>query len=166
MLDRVERAFPRLVETGYVKTSEASASYNCVAFSLGDETRYWWPPIDGSRSDTYWPTESDAGQETLESFLRMYQAYGFIPCDGLEREPGFVRIAIFIGPPDDCPEHVAVQVASGKWISKMWSEEAIAHTVEALEGGPHWYRVGAVIRCEAGSIPDGLRRILDRYGGP
>jgi len=166
MLERVERDFPKLVESGYVRTSEESGRYNCVAFSLGDETQYWWPHIAGPNSDTFWPAGLEPAQETLDSFVSMCATFGFALCDGPEREPGFVKIAIFVGPPDDSPEHVAVRIASGRWISKMGRDEDIAHTLEALEGRPHWWRVGAVVKCAAGAIPESLRGLLDRYGGP
>jgi hypothetical protein len=43
--------FPRLTADNHRNTSPATAAYNCIAWSVGDVTRWWQPGL-------YWPSAS------------------------------------------------------------------------------------------------------------
>ena len=54
--------------------------------------------------------------------------------DNLDLEPGYEKVCIYTSD-DGSPQHVARQLASGTWTSKIGSLEDIEHsTVAALEG--------------------------------
>jgi hypothetical protein len=118
----IERHFPNLVETGYLQTSPATPDYNCIAFTLGDCQRWWWPQVYGDNLQSYWPPDADP-QESMAAFIRMYQLHGFELCAGAEAEDAFIKIAIFIESKEGLPAHAALQLPNGKWISKMWDQE-------------------------------------------
>jgi hypothetical protein len=165
LLAQVEKDFPRLVTTGYVKTSEETPAYNCVAFTLGDESRVWWPPVHTGTLATrsYWPSGVPI-QATVEAFVEMYRRQGFETCVGREAEPGIVRIAIYVEPVEFLVEHVALQLPNGRWISKMGFHEDIAHTLEGLEGAPFYYECKQLLSCPVAATPKLLRTMLRRFG--
>ena len=163
MRSLIERHFPKLVEAGYVQTSPMDSSYNCIAFTLGDQDRWWWPPVYGKGLVSYWPPGAPV-QETVEAFAEMYALYEFETCPSLEAEDGYVKVAIFAEAKEGLPAHAALQLPGGRWISKMWDQEDIAHTLEGLEGPPHYFRVSRVLKCRMAKAPAGLRKLLGRYG--
>jgi len=63
---------------------------------------------------------------------------GYEPCEGQDVEPGFEKIAIYVGS-DDVPTHLARQLASGEWSSKCGQLEDIIHPLDGLEGPPPAY---------------------------
>jgi len=146
-----------------VPTSPKDRSYNCIAFTLGDLDRWWWPPVYGKRFASYWPAGAPA-QETVEAFAEMYALYGFETCPALEAEDGYVKVAIFAEAKEGLPAHAALQLPGGRWISKMWDQEDIMHTLEGLEGPPHYFSVSCTLKCRIARVPAGLRKLLVRYG--
>jgi hypothetical protein len=42
--EHYDREFPNLKSAGWTRTSEP-ANYNCIAFAVGDMSRYWWPNL-------------------------------------------------------------------------------------------------------------------------
>ena len=48
----LEQHFPSLTPSGYAITSPKDRRYNCVAWAVGDQKRWWWPdPAECG----YWP---------------------------------------------------------------------------------------------------------------
>ena len=115
------------------------------------------------RSDSYWPPEAPC-QTTVDAFVAMYRQHGFEPCLSRDSEVGYVKVAILVEPSEGLVEHAAVQLPSGKWISKMGLQEDIMHKLEGLEGPPHYFHVARVLKCRLDNAPAGLREILARYG--
>jgi hypothetical protein len=165
LLRQIEKSFPGLVKTGYVQTSEATLTYNCVAFVMGDQSQTWWPMVhpDSQQTDSYWPGKAPS-QSTVAAFVAMFALFGYLPCESRLPEPGFLKIAIFIEPQDDLVEHVTLQLPTGKWISKMGTNEDILHAVEGLEGPPFYYKCAQIVRCAISAAPAKLRTMLERYG--
>lgn len=59
---------------------------------------------------------------------------GFTRCDSGDLEPGWEKVAVYALADDD-PTHVARQLESGAWTSKLGDFEDIEHdTPTALEG--------------------------------
>jgi hypothetical protein len=54
---------------------------------------------------------------------------GFEACATAELEEGHVKVAIFAEPKEDLFAHAALQLATGRWISKMGGHEDIMHTL-------------------------------------
>lgn len=80
---------------------------------------------------------SDGRLFTLECYVLVFEQLGYQagPDDSLE--PGFEKVALYVGT-HGRPAHVARQLASGSWTSKLGRMEDIAHpTLEALEGSEY-----------------------------
>ena len=85
---------------GVIERSPETPTYNCIALSAGDDTRWWWPA-----GDAYWP-EGVSKDVTLEVFIQAFSTLDYEPCDNYELESGFEKIVIFV---DDTrePTHAA-----------------------------------------------------------
>ena len=138
----LERLFPRLSGSDYAITSPALRRYNCIAWAAGEESRWWEPglPVGGY----FWP--SGAPQEnTVEGWSQAFVSHGgYQSCDNGELEEGMEKIAIYAAA-DGTPTHVARQLPSGDWTSKLGRFEDIRHaTLESLADDPPAY--GRVVR--------------------
>jgi hypothetical protein len=126
----IEATFPHLAPTGYAITSPETGAYNCVAWAAGDTGRWWWPD---AYHTGYWPIAVPR-EETLERFVEAFVVLGYTPCDSGDLEPGFDKVAIYATPSLD-PKHVARQLPSGRWTSKLGTWEDIEHhTLDGLSG--------------------------------
>ena len=138
----LERLFPNLGKGEYEITSPALRRYNCIAWAAGEESRWWEPglPFGGY----YWPP--DAPQENTEQgWAQAFATLGYGPCDGGEHEDGVEKVAIYAAP-DGTPTHMARQLPTGEWTSKLGRLEDIRHsTPNSLTGEPPAY--GTVARC-------------------
>lgn len=157
MLARVEAYFPSLVSAGYVPTSEANSAYNCFSFVVGDELR-WTSPLPGY----YWPVGVPR-ENSIGAFAQIYAQYGFEECNSISLQAGVTKIAVLVNPDDDTPDHASLQLRSGRWLSKMWSEEDMVHTLEALQGPPLNLHVGLILQCHTNQLPRVIQDLLNRY---
>lgn len=124
----IEEIFPNLTSTGYKVLRPADPSFNCVAWAAGIDDDWWWPDTHGFCD---WPTGAPR-EKTISAFVRAFATLGFEECDHADTEDGFEKIAIYaIG---DLPTHVARQVETGAWTSKLGNEELIEHALKGLEG--------------------------------
>lgn len=128
-------SFPSLGQK-FVITSPYDEEYNCIAWSLNDTTRWWWPadPLAGSMwPGSYWPPLTPP-EPTLASFKGMYEGFGFEVTDELGREDGFDKIAIYAN--SGGVTHAArMWVEDSGWSSKLGkSNDIVHHTLAALEG--------------------------------
>jgi len=89
----LESTFPNLVSTGYRVTSPESIDYNCLAWVVGDQTK-WWQPEDGNYTGIpfYWHREGL--YSTIDTYLEQYRAEGFEITDSANFEPEFDKIAM------------------------------------------------------------------------
>jgi hypothetical protein len=146
--DDIVQSFPGLRDAGYRVTSPESGEYNCVAWATGD-VEHWWDPTPGG--GYYWP-EQVPRTLSLPNLISALAAVGFEETDSLDLEPGHEKAALYA---DDhgWPTHVARQLPSGAWTSKLGVGEDIEHTtVQALEGSIY----GKVVRV--------LRRVRPESG--
>ena len=125
MRSRLELLFPGLRSSEYSITSPATHKYNCVAWALGIVDRWMWP-LDGY----HWIDDVPRG-ESIAGFVTAFQVLRFELCDSSDLERGFEKIAIYA---DDAsnPTHVARQLPSGRWTSKLGRYEDIEHDLSAL----------------------------------
>jgi hypothetical protein len=121
--------FPRLTADDYRITSPATWDYNCIAWTAGVVTGWWWPvPYDCD-----WPTAIPR-EETLDAFLMAFATLGYAPCVGAELEPGVEKIALYAR--EGTPTHAARQLPNGVWSSKLGPNVDIEHaTLETIGGG-------------------------------
>lgn len=130
---KIEEIFPNLLKSNYSITSPDTPNYNCIAWSADDNESWWWPD---AQETCYWPPEVER-KETLDTFIKIYEILGYEICKdgGLEKE--FDKIAIYIDVKGK-PTHVARQLTSGDWTSKLGALEDIAHfTLDDLAGSTY-----------------------------
>ncbi len=70
--ENLENHFPNLKQAGYSITSEEDAGYNCIAWAVGDN-RKWWEPLPGF----YWPP-GVMKEYTLAAYARVFETYGTV----------------------------------------------------------------------------------------
>jgi hypothetical protein len=130
MPHELERAFPGLKGTDYRVTSEATPAYNCAAWAVSETNCCWDPEL---LPGNYWPTGIPR-ELSISSFAQAFEKSGYSICGGSELERGFEKLAIYVDREGD-PTHVARQLKSGRWTSKLGPSEDIEHgTFAALEG--------------------------------
>ena len=126
----LEESFPKLATGGYRITSLETSVYTCAAWAAR-ETHRWWDPSSGGGS--YWPPGVPP-TDSLAGLLAAFATLGYEPCGDSGQEPGVERLAIYADG-HGSPTHVARQLQSGAWTSKLSTAEDIEHdTLEALEG--------------------------------
>jgi len=130
-----ERKFPNLIREGYRVTSPDEWVYNCVAHAADRTDARWWPTADEVEG-VFWP-ESVPRDETIEAFILVFGTLGYTPCGDSILETGFETIAIYVDL-NGVPCHVARQLTSGRWTSKLGGWEDIEHdTLTAVESSDY-----------------------------
>lgn len=126
----IERHFPKLRQSNWKKTSQATARYNCIAWAASNPTS-WWEP--SGRNEHHWPN-SVLKEYTEQSYIQAFAAEGYSICDNADLESGFQKIALYVNPMG-MPSHAARQKLSGTWTSKLGESIDIEHdSLTALEG--------------------------------
>lgn len=122
----LEQKFPQITKgAGYELTSPETPLYNCIAWSVGDMSKWWWPEGQG-----YWP---DGISRTLSavSFKEMYESFGFSECDNSNLERGHEKIALYADNNNN-PTHAARQLSNGQWTSKLGRYKDISHELDGI----------------------------------
>jgi hypothetical protein len=109
-------------------TSPETPQYNCVAWALGD-TEHWWEADE----DYLWldTSEFDNSLSTMQSF---FHYFGFKPIDKPNFKNKIEKIALFSDDGIYCT-HVAKQLSTKIWTSKLGVSHDVTHTLAALEEG-------------------------------
>jgi hypothetical protein len=129
MVEHLEKTFPGLQSTQYRITSQPSNAYNCIAWAVNDDTRWWWP--DAGDPSCFWPAGLPF-DETLDTFVKAFAALGFKPIAQAESVEGFELIALFAK--NGQPTHAARKLPNGLWTSKLGFQDDIEHELTAIEG--------------------------------
>ena len=119
--------FPKL-GNDYSVTSHRDRRYNCIAWAAGVKETWWQPDEHGI---FYWPPDIPR-QYTLEAYVEAFATLGYEVCDNDYLEDGYEKVAIFVE--GNSPEHVARQLSSGRWTSKLGMLEDIEHALQGLSG--------------------------------
>jgi hypothetical protein len=123
--------YPNLAGDGGKKTSEKDPGYNCIAWAAKRDTKWWWQP--GGGTGIFWPN-GVIDDSTFECFVQLFESLGYVKCDGHELEPFYEKVAIYAYPDGEF-SHVAGQLPSGFWTSKLGPDEDIQHnSPHGLEG--------------------------------
>jgi hypothetical protein len=122
-------AFPGSVAEPFEVTSTATGNYNCIAWALYDDSKFWWP---GPAAFFYWPAGLPR-TETIGTFTQLFAMFGFEICPDDSLESGYSKIALFAQ--NGQPTHAARQLHDGGWTSKLGALEDVRHTLHALSGG-------------------------------
>lgn len=138
----LEAHLPGLTGAEYAITSDASERYNCIAWVVGESHR-WWSPL--AEDAEYWPFEYQP-EATIAVVQAALATVGFEACADGELEDGIEKVAFFAD--ERGFTHVARQLPSGRWTSKLGSDRDIEHGLETVEGfdeSPTAYRYGRVV---------------------
>jgi len=125
----IEEVFSNLTNHKYEAESEATEEYNCIAWAAGDTERWWWPHVDA-----FWPAQIPRTVD-IRSFVSAFEMLNYEACgENFSFESGYEKVAIYTDPTGS-PTHMARQLESGVWASKLgelW--DIIHHTLEGIEG--------------------------------
>lgn len=84
----------------------------------------------------YWPVTSGPDEYGIAALQQAFRALGFADCDSGEQEPGHEKIALYGS--TLLYTHVARQLPTGKWTSKLGRSEDIEHdSPDDLFGGAY-----------------------------
>ena len=116
---RIQLGFPHLAHDFQI-TSERTPAYNCIAWAAQDTLQWWWPA-----ELSYWPAQAPR-QETLDAFVEAFGTLGYSPCSDGKLEEGVEKVVIFcVG---GVPSHMARQLPTGAWTSKLGKSWDIGHS--------------------------------------
>jgi hypothetical protein len=136
--------YPNLVADGGIKTSNQDPAYNCIAWAAQNDTQWWWQP--GGGTGIYWPP-GVLDDFSFQCFVELFEKMGYVDCleDHL-LESGYEKVAIYA---DDDGEftHVAKQLPSGAWTSKLGPDEDVQHnSPHGLEGRSAYGSVKRILK--------------------
>jgi len=128
--EKIYESFPHLTENNHKPTSNATPEppvsnayciYNCFAFVIGDETKFWWPNDEYS----YWPHSN--APDSVQELVSVLEEHNYEECNDGSYEKGVQKIAIFENRGDAV--HVAIQppYRNGIWKSRMQYNIDIEH---------------------------------------
>lgn len=123
---------PRLGEAPHKVTSQP-ADYNCVGW-VNRDFKHWWEP------EIHWPAATipvpPLDEPDLDSYVALFESWGFVLCDDGSFEEGLLKIAIYSR--DGFFHHVAKQVPPIRWwSSKIGRAHDLRHeTLDALYDAP------------------------------
>jgi hypothetical protein len=120
----IEALFPRLKSNDYDVTSPKWDGQNCIGHALYADL-YFDPGIGGFIEGVVWP-DGIRRDDTVEAWTELFGLHAYQECESADLEPGAEKIAIYAGP-DGEAWHVARQLESGEWTSKLNKLEDIRH---------------------------------------
>lgn len=124
-------------------TSPATPDYNCVAWLVRDQKRWWWPPGPDpvTTSGSYWP-EGLPTDESIETFVALFNSWGYERCESAGWDAAYERIALYVDEAD-IPTHVARQLRwdPGPWTSKYGDLTDCEHALPEHAECPRYGRV-------------------------
>lgn len=103
--------------------------------------KWWWAvDVKTAGNDVFW-FDDIPSQAALASFILAFQKLGYETCDDAELEKGFEKVAVYVSIKDEIhspkgtPTHMARQLASGIWTSKLGADVDISHnSLQDVEG--------------------------------
>jgi hypothetical protein len=126
----LEEAFPKLRNGQYEITSPFEPGYNCIAHALYD-SRQFWQFMRGRTKGYYWALDWN---NSVAAWMEIFRLHGYTPCSNGDLEADMEKVAIYVQP-SGLPSHVARQLESGKWTSKLGKDYDITHdSLDLLEG--------------------------------
>ena len=131
-------AFPRLSDANHRITSPATTRYNCVAWAAND-TAHWWQP------GSYWPIAASVTECGIAVLEQAFTAIGYENC-GMNTvlEPEYDKVALYGA--NMFYTHVARQLPTGKWTSKLGRDVDIEHDSPAAVAGGVYGEVMLIMR--------------------
>jgi hypothetical protein len=119
---RLLAQLPRLADRGFTITSRATRDYNCVAWSLENDSQNWWPIDQGGY---FWPTS--ATEPSLPDFEQVYGDLGYARCEHVNHVGDVDQVALYVDL-SGTPGHASRRLDDGSWTSKLGDFEDIEHS--------------------------------------
>ena len=126
---------PNLNSNNHCVTSPCRNRYNCVAWTAGSNTQWWWPD-----KRCFWP-QGVPREVTLPTFLAAFATLGYEKCQDNSLEAGYEKVALFAKHDNNgilVPTHTARQLCDGRWTSKLGTLEDIEHQEVEDVSGPDY----------------------------
>lgn len=120
--------FPGSANDPFTKSSEPNIDYNCIAWSVADNSRWWWPHQDG-----YWPA-GISKEVTLKAFIEMFESLDYKKCETYDLESGYEKVVLYVNH-HNIPTHAARQLPNGNWTSKLGEDIDVEHTLNSMNEG-------------------------------
>lgn len=99
----------------------------------------------GGISGYYWPEDIRA-DDTVDAWIQLFSLFNFEVCDDADLEDGMEKIAIYADLEGEA-SHVARQLPSGEWTSKLNKLEDISHrTLDALLRIPEFVVIAKIMK--------------------
>lgn len=127
--------FPNL-RNGSAITSPPTAHYNCIAWAANDAKRRWWP----QPGDWYWPRPHNNVASVTEFEQVFFElGYTIAPLDD-SLVPTCEKIAIYVSNLTGLVTHMARQLPTGRWTSKLGPQWDIEHLAPDCLNGDEYGR--------------------------
>ena len=127
MLEKSE--FPRVKAANHAITSPPTHEYNCIGWAAGEDDRFWWPE---PHPDSYWPPGIQRS-ESVKAFADAFATRGYERCDSSRLERNKEKVAIYAK--GGRVTHMARQLPTGEWTSKIGKNIDITHSSAGVVGG-------------------------------
>jgi hypothetical protein len=118
--------FPALRAQPFSVTSPSTEDYNCFTHAVGRADVWAWP-----EPSSHWLAGVPRA-DTVASLVAGLQLFGYEVCETGEHEPGVEKVCVYAK--EGNPHHVARQLPSGEWTSKLGRGLDITHTLASLTG--------------------------------
>jgi hypothetical protein len=141
-------AFPALSDHPFTVTSETTEDYNCFTHAVGRADVWSWP--EGS---SHW-LPGVPREDTVASLVTGFRLFGYESCETGDHEPGVEKVCVYAK--EVSPQHVARQLPSGEWTSKLGRGLDITHTLAGLAGPLYGSPVAFMKRpsCTSIAVPE------------
>jgi hypothetical protein len=118
--------FPALRDHTFTVTSPTTEDYNCFAHAVGRADVWSWP-----EGWSHW-LDGVPREDTVATLVAGFTLFGYKSCELGDHEPGIEKVCVYAK--GGTPQHVARQLPSGEWTSKLGRGLDITHTLAALAG--------------------------------
>ena len=155
------RMFPGFNQHDLVLTSEKDDNYNCIAWA-GDVTTDWWGPgYSPTGLVASWPRDLP---QTLSigTFEERFQRLGYRRTRSSCLLRGFTKVAIYVDERTGEVTHMARQLASGRWTSKLGRSFDVEHGKADVFRNSDYGRPGLYMKKPLSTLPPSLQWILKR----
>ena len=121
-------------------SSPIDSNYNCIAWAFHQYKDRWMQPPSGKYipeldAVTWWPDGATPSMD-ISSLVEAFLCNSFIICDSWEHESGYIKIALYYNPLNNCWTHASRESRTGQyWLSKLGRSYDIHHSNPySLEG--------------------------------
>jgi hypothetical protein len=128
----------------YLKTSEATIDYNCLAWAVGNNQKWF----DTARFCVgyYWPPGIER-EWSKAAIRKIFELYGYIEESLFPHlEEGYEKVAMYAND-DGIPTHFSRQLRDGKWTSKLGELIDVQHEdLDCLAGSEGYGKVILILK--------------------